>query len=66
MLLDLFDRGQIASVVKIASRSRTLSEPGRLLFASSREKKDSSNDAARLRKYLARLSLTYETLRARR
>jgi hypothetical protein len=47
--LDLFDRVQLASVVKIASRSRTLSEPGRFLFASSREKKNSSNNADHLR-----------------
>ena len=47
--LDLCDPVQLASVVKIASRSRTLSEPCRFLFASSREKKNSSNNADHLR-----------------
>jgi transcriptional regulatory protein RtcR len=47
-VLDPFDRMQPAGVIKIASKSRTLSEAGRILFANSR-KKNSSNDADRLR-----------------
>ena len=63
--LDLFDRLQLASVIKIASSSRSLSEAGRILFANSREKKNSPNDADRLRKYLARFGITWDTLRRR-
>jgi transcriptional regulatory protein RtcR len=65
-VLDPFDRMQLAGVIKIASKSRTLSEAGRILFANSREKKNSSNDADRLRKYLARFGVTWERLRGRR
>jgi transcriptional regulatory protein RtcR len=64
-VLDPFDRMQLAGVIKIASKSRTLSEAGRILFANSREKKNSSNDADRLRKYLARFGVAWETLRRR-
>jgi transcriptional regulatory protein RtcR len=64
-LLDPFDRMQLAGVIKVASKSRTLSEAGRILFANSREKKNSSNDADRLRKYLARFGVTWERLRGR-
>ncbi len=64
-VLDPFDRMQLAGVIKIAWKSRTLSEAGRILFANSREKKNSSNDADRLRKYLARFGVAWETLRRR-
>ena len=43
-------------------RSRSLSDAGRALFAVSRTKKASSNDADRLRKYLARFELRFEHL----
>jgi transcriptional regulatory protein RtcR len=63
--LDLFDRIQLVNVVKLAAASRSLSEAGRILFASSRERKNSSNDADRLRKYLARFGITWDALRRR-
>jgi transcriptional regulatory protein RtcR len=59
-------RVQLAGVFNIASKSRTLSEAGRILFANSREKKSNSNDADRLGKYLARFGVTWETLRGLR
>lgn len=43
---------------------RTLSEAGRVLFASSRQTKASSNDADRLRKYLQRFGLGFAELSA--
>jgi transcriptional regulatory protein RtcR len=52
---------QLANVIKIVSTSRSLSEAGRLLFANSREK-NSSNDADRLRKYLARFGVTWDSV----
>ncbi len=55
--LDRFDRVQLAEVVRVCRRARSLSDAGRALFASSRLKKSSSNDADRLRKYLARFGL---------
>ena len=63
--LDLFDRMQLANVIEIASTSRSLSEAGRALFASSREKKTSSNDADRLRKYLSRFGISWDLIRKR-
>lgn len=61
--LDLFDRHQLASVIKVCRESSTLSEAGRTLFSTSREKKKTVNDADRLRKYLARFGLEWRELR---
>jgi transcriptional regulatory protein RtcR len=58
--LDRFDRVQLADVLSICRRSRSLSEAGRELFAVSRSKKASVNDADRLRKYLARFGITWD------
>jgi transcriptional regulatory protein RtcR len=57
--LDRFDRAQLAEVIRVARSARSLSEAGRLLFAASRAKKSSVNDADRLRKYLARFELEW-------
>ena len=61
--LDRFDRVQLAEVVRVCQRARSLSEAGRELFAVSRRKRASTNDADRLRKYLARFGLTWERVR---
>jgi transcriptional regulatory protein RtcR len=61
--LDRFDRVQLNDVLGVCSRSRTISVAGRELFAVSREKKASKNDADRLRKYLARFGLNWEDVR---
>ncbi|HYE98645.1 MAG TPA: sigma 54-interacting transcriptional regulator, partial [Planctomycetota bacterium] len=60
--LDLFDRAQLDVVREVCRRSASLSEAGRILFAASRARKSSVNDADRLRKYLARFDLTFEAL----
>jgi transcriptional regulatory protein RtcR len=60
--IDPFDRVQLAEVVRVCRRARSLSEAGRELFAVSRTQKASSNDADRLRKYLARFGLSYAQL----
>jgi transcriptional regulatory protein RtcR len=57
--LDLFDRVQLAEVVRVCQRSGSLSAAGRELFAASRQKKAAVNDADRLRKYLARFGLDW-------
>lgn len=62
--LDLFDRAQLAEVIRTCRASRSISDAGRTLFAASRKKRSSVNDADRLRKYLARFSLTFEDLHA--
>ena len=60
--IDLFDRVQLAEVVRVCRKSRTLSEAGRTLFAQSRRRRKSANDADRLRKYLARFGLDWERI----
>lgn len=60
--LDLFDRVQLAEVLRVCQRARTLSEAGRTLFSSSRNQKKSANDADRLRKYLARFGIEWSRL----
>src|SRR5262249_45626139 len=60
--IDLFDRMQLASVVRVCHEHHTLSEAGRALFGSSRAKKKVANDADRLRKYLARFGLQWSDL----
>jgi len=60
--LDPFDRVQLAEVVRVCRASRSLSEAGRRLFAVSRTRKGTTNDADRLRKYLARFGLEWSRL----
>jgi transcriptional regulatory protein RtcR len=60
--MDLFDRLQLEAVVAAVRDCRSLSDAGRKLFAQSRARKASANDADRLRKYLARFGLTWERL----
>jgi transcriptional regulatory protein RtcR len=61
--LDLFDRHQLAIVLQVCRESRTLSEAGRALYSTSRERKKTVNDADRLRKYLARFGLDWHLLK---
>ncbi len=63
--LDRFDRAQLAEVIRVCQKARSLSEAGRLLFAASRSKKSSVNDADRLRKYLARFELGWSDFASR-
>lgn len=60
--IDLFDRAQLATVIRVCRDARTLSDAGRKLFAISRQYKTSSNDADRLRKYLARFNLSWQVV----
>ncbi|WP_114228191.1 MULTISPECIES: RNA repair transcriptional activator RtcR [Sphingomonas] len=60
--IDPFDRVQLAETIRICRRSRSLSEAGRALFAASRTRRTSANDADRLRKYLARFGLDWSSV----
>lgn len=60
--IDLFDRAQLATVIEVCRRTNSLSAAGRELFAASRRSKTSSNDADRLRKYLARFGLAFDSV----
>ena len=63
--IDLFDRAQLEAVLKVCAEETSLSAAGRRLFAKSLERRASKNDADRLRKYLARFDLDFETARGR-
>jgi transcriptional regulatory protein RtcR len=63
--LDVFDRLQLESVVKICRKSRSLADAGRQLFSASRERRSSTNDSDRLRKYLARFTLDWTSIARR-
>jgi transcriptional regulatory protein RtcR len=60
--LDRFDHVQLAEVIRVCRRSRSLSEAGRALFAVSRLERKHANDADRLQKYLARFDLAWEAV----
>ena len=61
--LDRFDRVQLEEVVRVCAQAKSLSDAGRMLFAVSRAQRSSTNDADRLRKYLARFDLDWERAR---
>lgn len=61
--LDRFDRVQLEDVLAVCRNARSLSAAGRELFAASRSEKTSTNDADRLRKYLARFDLDFTSLK---
>jgi transcriptional regulatory protein RtcR len=62
--LDRFDRVQLLDVITVCQRSTSLAEAGRTLFAESFKQRQTRNDGDRLRKYLARFELDWETVRA--
>ena len=62
--LDRFDRVQLAEVVRCCRSARSLSAAGRELFAVTRQKRATANDADRLRKYLARFGLDHAAVTA--
>ncbi|MFL5349554.1 MAG: RNA repair transcriptional activator RtcR [Hyalangium sp.] len=63
--LDRFDRVQLADAIAVCRQSRSLSEAGRVLFAQSRARKQSTNDADRLKKYLTRFGLDWDDVSGR-
>ncbi|MDP4072856.1 RNA repair transcriptional activator RtcR [Acidovorax sp. A1169] len=60
--MDLFDQLQLAAVLRVCRQARTLSDSGRQLFQASRAQRTVINDADRLRKYLARFGLDWESV----
>lgn len=62
--LDYFDQVQLEAVVRVCEQSHSLSDAGRTLFAASRLIRKTTNDADRLRKYLARFELSWNALAA--
>ena len=62
--LDRFDYVQLAEVLRVCAAAPSLSAAGRTLFAFTLSQRKTSNDADRLRKYLARFSLQFEDIAA--
>lgn len=60
--IDLFDTYQLEAVLRVCRDCRNISEAGRKLFNVSRLKKNSSNDADRLRKYISRFGITLQDI----
>jgi len=60
--LDPFDAVQLNYVIKICRQCKTISEAGRTLFCESRKTKKSTNDSDRLRKYLSKFKLDFESV----
>lgn len=60
--IDEFDRCQLEQVINICRQSESLSDAGRKLFAVSRTTKRCSNDADRLKKYLAKFNLDWASI----
>ena len=62
LAMDLFDRLQLTSVLRVCKQSSSLSDAGRKLFASTRSKRKIVNDADRLRKYLAKFDIKWSDI----
>jgi transcriptional regulatory protein RtcR len=60
--IDFFDRIQLRGVIQVCREARSLSDAGRKLFNTSRSKKTTTNDADRLRNYLARFNLDWQEI----
>lgn len=59
---DLFDAVQLEEVLTVCKNAASRSEAGRKLFAHSRQQKKSSDDTARLNKYLKGLKISWEDI----
>jgi transcriptional regulatory protein RtcR len=60
--MDCFDRMQLARVIQVCRRSKSLAQAGRSLFEVSRLRMKKTNDSDRLRKYLARFGLKWQDI----
>ena len=60
--LDRFEKVQLADVINVCRESKNMSEAGRKVFAVSRKKKSKTNDADRLRKYLAKYDIKWNDI----
>lgn len=61
--LDMFDRMQLQSVIALCRQHHSISDAGRELFNVSRQQRSVINDADRLRKYLLKFGLEWDTIR---
>lgn len=61
--MDHIEKVELAEVIKICRKSRSLSEAGRILYSASRQRRTNINDANRLKKLLSRYGLFWENLK---
>jgi len=59
--LDLFERLQLAQVITICRKSKSMADAGRQLFDKSRLLQTKSNDSQRLRAYLTKYGLKFKS-----
>ncbi len=62
LTLDHFDRLQLQSVLGVCRRHASISDAGRELFNVSRQQRSVVNDADRLRKYLLKYGLDWDSV----
>ncbi|WP_377190888.1 RNA repair transcriptional activator RtcR [Ruegeria meonggei] len=62
--VDPFDMVQLAKVIHTCQHAPSISAAGRMLFAVSRQKRKTQNDADRLRKYLQKFGLDWDAVSA--
>jgi len=60
--LDLFEHIQLAAVIQACKNSKSMADAGRLLFDKSRLEKKSLNDSHRLKQFLDKYRLKFDTL----
>jgi transcriptional regulatory protein RtcR len=60
---DEFEKAQLLAVLEVCRSSGSMAEAGRKLFDKSRARRVSVNDSDRLKKYLARFGLDWETVK---
>lgn len=60
--VDLFDKAQLAEVIRLCQQSKSMADAGRKLFNISRKAKVNTNDSHRLRLYLQKYGLEFKQL----
>ncbi len=60
--IDVFDKAQLATVLRICQNSKSLADAGRKLFNISRTQRNSNNDSHRLRVYLKKFKLEFKMI----
>ena len=60
--IDYFEQAQLAQVLRVCKKSKSMAEAGRTLFDKSRLQKSASNDSQRLRIYLKKYKLEFKEL----
>lgn len=60
--MDRFDQAQLAEVIRVCRKSKSLAAAGRILFNVSRQAKQKPNDSDRLRKYLAKFGIEWSDI----